>query len=116
MTVDATTIVVRRLRVLYQAAQAVPPDLERRPGLNVVNMGEWVGATAPSRIDNVLDRRSGLEYAVWCVGETVAAMSGIEELSRIFEKFEALNGSKAATWLNSRWNGVSSPGGSVWRS
>ncbi|KQX18130.1 MULTISPECIES: hypothetical protein [unclassified Sphingomonas] len=68
----------------------------------------------PSRLEAVHDDISGLRYAVWCIGETIAALAGRQGLERVFEEIERRNeGARISVWLDHRWDGVP-VGDGVW--
>jgi len=98
-----TRIIVDRLAALYQAAKEVPPEPERRPGLRAIDLADL--EEPPSRRDAVLDRRSGIEYAAWCIGETLAAAGGRDLMDRVYGEFEDRLGPRASAWLDHRWSG-----------
>jgi hypothetical protein len=68
-----------------------------------------LGEVPKSRLASVDDAVSGLEYAAWCIGETLCAIGGVELMHVVFAMFEdALDheGSRAGSWLDHRWSGV----------
>lgn len=72
------------------------------------------GGPVSTRLEAVRDDVSGLRYAVWCIGEAVAALAGREGMEQVFEAIERRNhGTRISVWLDHRWDGVP-VGGSVW--
>jgi hypothetical protein len=59
-------------------------------------------------VNVVDDAASGLEYAAWCVGETLMATGGEHLMQFIFGLFEDEfpGETRPASWLDHRWNGV----------
>jgi hypothetical protein len=73
----------------------------------------WADAMRPdlrTRLQSVDDAESGLEYAVWLIGETLAHTGGDEAMHAVYGRFEEIAGTRGSSWLDHRWNGVSAPG------
>ena len=107
---------VGRLLELYQdssAAHIRPPRAVDEDGFLIMNI---VAEIPPERSlqDTVSDRRTGLDYAAWCIGETLAALGGRDLLVEVYWLVMEEGGAKAASWLDHRWNFVSINGRPVW--
>lgn len=63
-----------------------------------------------SRLDSVDDVASGLDYAVWLIGETLAITGGDTAMHAVYDRFEAMLDARASSWLDHRWSGASAPG------
>lgn len=99
--VDRLTAIYERTKVLREqrARPSSGPDLP--PGC-IVDLSKPV----PSRLDSVRDDISGLHYAAWCIGETLAACGGRDAMDDVYAAFEAVNGTRASSWLDHRWSGI----------
>lgn len=70
-------------------------------------------ATIPTRMDCVSDRKSGLDYAAWSIGDTLGAVGGHTLMRRVFDAFSDTYGPRAASWLDHRWSGAGGVGQSA---
>ena len=95
--------VVSKLVEIYRASSAVPPEPGKR--FAPIDIADFTREPPPSRIDCVLDRRSGLDYAAWCIGATLAAVGGRSLMDKVYGVFEQQVGTKGAVWLDHRWCG-----------
>lgn len=96
-------IVVSRLVELYHASSAVPHEPGKR--FTPIDIADFKRQAPPSRIDCVLDRRSGLDYAAWCIGATLAAIGGRSLMDKVYSAFEKQVDAKGSSWLDHRWCG-----------
>lgn len=103
--------IYRRLRKLEQEKARASGDI----GLRAVTFAEMGDEPVRSRLEDVDDAITGLRYAVWNIGLTVAAIGGAEALNELFSIVEASdpNSTKIASWLDHRWDGVPI-GNGVW--
>ncbi len=66
-----------------------------------------------SRLNSVEDARSGVDYAVWVLGETLCAIGGTALMHLVAGRFEDEHGPRGAVWLDHRWSDVQARG-DIW--
>lgn len=115
MTIEAeqAQAIAERLAKIYHRVMELRADkvATRDPGAPFPTI--WFGDIRPdlrSRLNSVDDAESGLEYAVWLIGETLAYTGGDAAMHAVCDLLEAMLGTHAAVWLDHRWNGVTAPG------
>jgi len=101
--------IAERLGKLFRRAMHLRAE-KRDDSLRVVHVSELLSKPIRSRIKTVEDGESGINYAAWVVGETVAILGGDAALHDVFSVFERANGTRASSWLDHRWSGVTAPG------
>ena len=94
-------LVVDRLGAIYERLLDM-----RKPRTAGIALSK-IPSTIRTRIEAVDDAESGLRYAVWCIGETLAATSGMDGLHFTYALFEDRYGERGASWLDHRWDGIS---------
>lgn len=105
---ERITKIYRRVRSLQQERSS--------PGapIRIVPIEEIMARPLHSRLDAVDNDVSGLEYAVWCIGETLMLIGGRDAMDQVFDLAEAMEeGTRLASWLDHRWDGVTN-GDDIW--
>ncbi len=103
--------IAERLGKLFRRAMHLRAEKPVAP-LRVVHVSELLTNPIRSRLERVEDGESGVNYAAWAIGETVAILGGDVALHEVFNVFERANGTRASSWLDHRWNGVTAVGAS----
>ena len=105
---DQAQAIADRLSKLFHRAMTLRSAKPDAP-LRVVDASELLRIPIRSRLERVNDAASGIDYAAWLIGETVAIVGGDTALHDVFSIFERANGTRASSWLDHRWNGVTAP-------
>lgn len=106
---EQTQAIAERLSKLFHRAMQLRAEVQDAPPREV-HVSELLAPPTRSRLENVDDATTGINYAVWVIGETVAIVGGDAALHAVFGVFENANGACASSWLDHRWNGVTAPG------
>lgn len=70
--------------------------------------------TLPTRLVSADTAIKALEYAVWCIGETIIALASRDGMDKVFALVEERDpGTRICSWLDHRWNGVTD-GSEIW--
>ncbi|TXC71242.1 hypothetical protein FSB78_10000 [Sphingomonas ginsenosidivorax] len=104
-------VIADRLGKLFHRAMTLR-DAKTDTPLRVVHASELLQRPMRSRLERVDDAASGIDYAAWLIGETVAVIGGDPALHGVFAAFERAHGTRASSWLDHRWNGISASDGS----
>jgi len=108
MTEDQLTKIAERIELIYvRVRQLERKRVDPHGGLLLIPGEEWLSTPLQSRLAAVDDDLSGLRYAVWCIGETLIVMGGTAAMDAVLRRVERGEyGSKIASWLDHRWDGV----------
>ena len=113
MTEDQVQAVANRLSAIYQRVVDLRSQRDQEE-IRVITFAELCAMPLKSRIASVDDAESGMDYAAWVIGETLAVTAGEASadalMHRVFDRFEKANGMRGASWLDHRWNGINAPG------
>ncbi|MEG3165563.1 hypothetical protein U1701_13255 [Sphingomonas sp. PB2P19] len=97
-----------RLGKLFHRAMQLQAEKPVAP-LRAVHVSELLAQPMRSRLESVDDGATGINYAAWVIGETLAILGGNEAMHAVFSLFETANGARASSWLDHRWNGIEAP-------
>lgn len=111
MTIEAeqAQAIAERLAKIYNRVMELRSAKPAAP-LRVIHVSEFPQQPIRSRLNSVDGAESGLEYAVWLIGETLAFTGGDAAMHAVYSLFEAMLGGRASSWLGHRWSGVTAPG------
>lgn len=120
MTDEQLALVAIRLCAIRRAIlrERYAKALDQLPSdtFELLDMNELCAEPFRDRI-NWDGREGGLNYAAWCIGETLANCGGLDLMHRAFNVAEdylcAIDG-MSISWLDHAWNGVVAPDDSIW--
>lgn len=114
--VELLASIYRQTRHLREAQAQQQPN----GPLPMLMLGDIAKMPLRTRLQSVSDAVSGLDYAAWCIGDTLGSIGGCELMHAVFGMFEDSFGedtTRPSGWLDHRWNGAGgSTGGPVWAS
>jgi hypothetical protein len=101
---------------LVQIFDEVKACVETEPkiGFFFTSITERMAQGVMRRIDEVVDRRTGLEFAARQIGVCAASLEGYEALHILCQKLHDLRGPDAGNWMDCRLNGVTAYDGQIW--
>ena len=106
---------VVQLAQIFDAVKACA-EIEPKIGFSFTSVGDMMAQGVMTRIDCVVDRRTGLEFAARQIGECAASLEGIDALHILCQKLHDLRGADAGNWLDNRFNGITAYDGQIWYS
>lgn len=112
---DAAVLICDRIERIYHRVRALQKERAKpNEPLRLISLAELMATPLRSRLDAVDDDIDGLEYAVWCIGETLMGIAGHDGMDLVMGLIEdRKDGWRIAPWLDHRWDGATD-GRQIW--